>query len=449
MPRDLPTFRRRATRTVAAWGLATLAAWTLPSVPTATAAEPSAGGATLPGTAHAIVKLEPGPVTPSPSPSTSATPTFTPNPRSPFAETIGGAKLGGGGIVADPKAATPPPDVDVESYVVADLDSGAVLAAKNAHIRLPPASTLKTLTADALLPRLDKRARYTAVQADADVEGSKVGIVARKVYTIDQLFYGLFLPSGNDAAHALANASGGMAAAVRLMNAEAERLGAFDTHAVSTSGLDAPGQVSSAYDLALFAREGMANPDFKRYATTQRYNFPGKAGKSFQIQNGNQLLREYPGAIGVKNGYTTKAHNTLVGAAERDGHRIVVSLMRTDAPSWEKAAALLDWGFSVADAAKPVGTLVTTRDVARAAATKAARVPADPAGVARPQSPTPEGAKPAAPLGAAPTPAAQVNVVPEALQRLPAWIWLAAALFTVLAGMRVYTYVRAHRPPTV
>src|SRR5690606_8007491 len=250
--------------------------------------------------------------------SPSAHPTKTPapfgryHPANPFSEPVGGAALGRSGVVVDPNAPKPPPDVDVRSYLVADLDTGEVLAAKNALQRLYPASTLKTLTAITLIPRLDKRALYTAVREDADQIGSRVGIEAGHVYTIEQLFYGLFLSSGNDAAQALANASGGTEVAVRLMNEEAARLGAFDTHAVNTSGLDEPGQLSSAYDLALFARAGMANPDFRRYATTPRYDFPGRNGKTYQIQNGNDLLSEYPGAIGVKNGYTTKARNTLI-----------------------------------------------------------------------------------------------------------------------------------------
>ncbi|WP_085944464.1 D-alanyl-D-alanine carboxypeptidase family protein [Actinopolymorpha alba] len=415
-----------------------------------------------PGTARAeSLALEPGPAAttaPATAPPGSTAPTGTPtpgittgtNPANPFTESIGGAALGQtGSVVVDPKAPVRPPNVDVASYVVADLDTGEILAAKNAHAQLPPASTLKTLTAIALLPRLDKRARYTAVQADANMEGSKVGVEAGSIYTIDQLFYGLFLPSGNDAANALANASGGMRAAVRLMNAEAKRLGAFDTHAVNSSGLDEPKQVSSAYDLALFAREGMGRADFRKYATTPRYNFPGRGGKTFQIQNGNKLLANYPGAIGVKNGYTTQAHNTFVGAAERGGRRLVVSLMRTDRPSWEKAGKLLDWGFTVAEKAKPVGTLVTANEVALAAATHLTPQTASPGPTSAP-SHSPTGAtaqtQETPTAGAVPrTVRPGVTILPDTLQRLPLWIWVTGAAFVVLAGLRVYSHVRTRR----
>src|SRR5690606_36097310 len=112
--------------------------------------------------------------------SPSAHPTKTPapfgryHPANPFSEPVGGAALGRSGVVVDPNAPKPPPDVDVRSYLVADLDTGEVLAAKNALQRLYPASTLKTLTAITLIPRLDKRALYTAVREDADQIGSRV-----------------------------------------------------------------------------------------------------------------------------------------------------------------------------------------------------------------------------------------------------------------------------------
>ncbi|MET9018763.1 serine hydrolase [Actinopolymorpha sp. NPDC004070] len=396
------------------------------------------------GAAPGAPDAKPTPTTP-PVPGPSATPVPTANP---FTGPVGGAALGRRGVVVDRKSAPAPPKVDVASYVVADLDTGQVLASKNAHVPLPPASTLKTLTAVTLLPRLDKRARYTAVPADTRVEGSRVGIETGRAYTIDQLFYGLFLPSGNDAANALGNAAGGTRTAVEMMNTEARRLGAFDTHAVNTSGLDEPGQVSSAYDLALVARAGMARPDFRRYATTLRYNFPGKGKRTYQIQNLNKLLGHYPGAIGVKNGYTTKAHNTLVGAAEQDGRRLVVVIMRSKSPYWTRAAALLDWGFTVGAKAKPVGNLVTGDDVARAAAARAPRPAAPKPGSTRPASPaaTPTPVPTLAPGAAGATdPGVAIAAAESAWPRLPVWLWLMLLVFLGLAGLRVYSYVRSRR----
>ncbi|SDS48688.1 D-alanyl-D-alanine carboxypeptidase family protein [Actinopolymorpha singaporensis] len=419
-------------------GLATTLGLT--AVPAGAAVSSTVGA---PGAKPTPTTDPPAPAPPVPGPTAAPVPT-----SNPFTGPVGGAALGDRGVVVDQQATPAPPKVDVASYVVADLDSGEVLAAKNAHLRLPPASTLKALTAVTLLPRLDKRARYTATPADTRVEGSRVGIETGRAYTIDQLFYGLFLPSGNDAATALGNAAGGSRTAVEMMNTEARRLGAFDTHVVNTSGLDAPGQVSSAYDLALVAREGMSRSDFRRYVATLRYNFPGRDRKTFQIQNLNKLLGHYPGAIGVKNGYTTMAHSTLVGAAEQDGRRLVVVLMRSKAPYWTRAAALLDWGFTAGAKAKPVGTLVTGDDVARAAAARAPGAAAPKPGSTKPAGPaaSPSKTPTLAPGAAGPNaPGLAISTPESAWPRLPVWLWLMLLVFLALSGMRVYSYVRSRR----
>src|SRR6266508_3621015 len=166
---------------------------------------------------------------------------------SPTPGTLGGPLLWRPGVVhGAPPGARVPPAIGSISYVVADARTGAVLASKEAHRRLPPASTLKTLTALALLPALDPRKTYTATHADAAVDGTRVGMVEKGRYTVHQMFEGLFVMSGNDAANGLANAAGGLPATIRRMKATAAQLQAYDTVAVNPSGLDAPGQVSSA-----------------------------------------------------------------------------------------------------------------------------------------------------------------------------------------------------------
>lgn len=379
-------------------------------------------------------------------PGDSSTPDPTADPASdpdnPFDEPVGGEALGRTGVVMDPRATIPaPPNVSLGAYVVADLDTGEVLAAKNPHQSLRPASTLKALTAVTLLPRLEKRARYTALPKDAKVIGSKVGIEPGIEYTVDDLFHGLFLPSGNDAAVALSNASGGVRATVELMNDEAERIGAFDTHAANPHGLDARRQFSSAYDLALIAKEGMRRSDFRKYCSTRSYDFPGRKGKAFNIQNTNDLLTTYDGAIGVKNGYTTKAQNTLIAAAEQNGHRILVTALRSKSPFYEKVESLLDWGFTATEQVEPVGELVTPKDVADAKLKKSAR---------RSQTSAVEGSPdrstdtPTATGGAA-APNAGASLISAQLARLPIWLWAAGVLFVVLAAGRVYTYARTQR----
>ncbi|MGH8833863.1 MAG: D-alanyl-D-alanine carboxypeptidase [Actinomycetes bacterium] len=274
--------------------------------------------------------------------------------------TIGGLQLAASGLIVDLPPGTPrPPSVDAVAFVLADLDTGQIIAAKSPHRRLRPASTQKMLTAVTLLPRLDKTDAYVARHSDAAQEGSSVGLVEGRRYTIHQLFLGMLLPSGNDAAHALAIAAGGVTHTRTLMTAEARRLQALDTTVVNSSGLDEPGQFSSAYDLALFARAGMARADFRRYVATRTADFPDDAmGKTYQIQNGNRLLGSFAGTIGVKTGYTTLAHHTFAVAVTRSGRTLLLTLMRSDSRIRADAKALLNWGFANAGTATPVGQLV-------------------------------------------------------------------------------------------
>ena len=283
--------------------------------------------------------------------------------------TVGGERLSERGLVVDGDN-PPPPATSASSYVVADAGSGAIYAALDPHGRYRPASTLKTLLAVTMLPRLDPNSTYTADREDADVDGARVGLVAGQAYKIEDLWYGLMLRSGNDTANALAKAGAGgdRAKAVRMMNTEAERLQALDTTAVNPSGLDEDGQLSSAYDLALIARAGLARSDFSTYVGTVKREFPGNQtatatatnSQPFQMYTSNRLLlRGYPGAIGVKTGYTTLARNTLVAAAERDGRAIIVTLMDEPAGAiYRDAEALLDWAFANATDLRPVGELV-------------------------------------------------------------------------------------------
>ncbi|MFJ1748061.1 D-alanyl-D-alanine carboxypeptidase family protein [Streptomyces sp. NPDC088116] len=268
-----------------------------------------------------------------------------------------------------PGAPQPPGDVSALSWLVADARTGEVLAARNAHRRLPPASTLKTLFAVTALPHLSERARHTVKESELEDIGpgsSLVGINAGESYEVADLWRGVFLSSGNDAVRALAEMNGGWDATVVQMQEKAKLLGALDTHVVSPDGYDAEGQVSSAYDLAVFGRTGLASPAFVRYSSTVDAQFPGYGG-TFGIVNTNRLLsgedgvEPYPGLIGIKNGYTSDAGYTLVAAARRGGRTLVVTVMN---PQWgsghqvyEEARSLLDWGFDVKGRARPVGSL--------------------------------------------------------------------------------------------
>ncbi|NGO09471.1 D-alanyl-D-alanine carboxypeptidase [Streptomyces sp. HC44] len=284
------------------------------------------------------------------------------------------------GTQVRPGAGAPkvPKNVSARSWLVADAGTGAVLAAHNAHLKLPPASTLKTLFAVTVLPALPATVRHTVTKRDLKGVGdgsSLVGVKPGHTYRASDLWRGVFLNSGNDAVRVLAAMNGGWRTTAAQMQAKARALGARDTRVISPDGYDTPGQVSSAYDLAVFGRAGLRNADFARYCATVKARFPGK-GWSYDIQNTNRLLtgadgvERYPGLVGVKNGYTSKAGSTLVAAARRGGRTLVVTVMKPRAGGafavYEEARSLLDWGFEAAGRVEPVGSLEPSRAVPQA-----------------------------------------------------------------------------------
>jgi len=306
---------------------------------------------------------------------------------------VGGQRLIGTGVLTDLPAGTkrPPVPKEAASWLVADLNARTVLAGRGVHVPLAPASTLKIFTALALAPKLDPKTVYTGRPDDAAIDGTKVGIVPGSKYTVNDLLHGLLMVSGNDCANALGNASGGVPTAVKAIQAQARALGAFDTVVRGPSGLDARGQVSSAYDLALGGSAALLNPQLAAIMTTPTYRFPGK-GKSlgakrtrFQTQNHNRLLGQFPGTIGVKNGFTTKARGTFVGAATRNGHTYLAVSMRS-ATSTADVAGLLDWAFQYGSKARAIGTLVKPGELS------AMTGPSVPAPTPRAPAPTPSAA---------------------------------------------------------
>jgi D-alanyl-D-alanine carboxypeptidase (penicillin-binding protein 5/6) len=247
------------------------------------------------------------------------------------------------------------PAVGVVSYVLADLDSGEVLAARNPHARLRPASLMKTLTGLLVARRLPLDETLVGTQEDADQEGTRVGMGPGGQYTVRQIFDSMMIASGNDAAHALAvRLTGSVPATVDLMNTTARDLGALDTRAATPSGLDGPGMQTSAYDLASIFRVAMREPPFAEAVATRRIPFPGYgANPPFEVVNDNKLLTSgYQGYIGGKTGFTDDARHTFIGAAERNGRRLVAVLMRGEqrpVPMYQQASALLDHGFALTD----------------------------------------------------------------------------------------------------
>jgi serine-type D-Ala-D-Ala carboxypeptidase (penicillin-binding protein 5/6) len=283
-----------------------------------------------------------------------------PQPLPVPASPMGGDALSGCGIITAPRTPPVPEDISAEAWLVADLDTGDVIAARDPHGRHRPASIIKVLVAMQAIKELPIHKVVAGTQDDANAEGTKVGVGEGGFYSINDLLHGLLMHSGNDAAHALAMQLGGMDTALRKLNDLADKLGGHDTRVATPSGLDGPGMSTSAYDIGLFYRYAWQNAVFTDIVSTRSFDFPGRGDAGYPVENDNKLLANYPGAMGGKTGYTDDAGQTFVGAANRDGRRLVAVLMhgtRQPIAPWEQAAHLLDYGFATAPGTK-VGTLI-------------------------------------------------------------------------------------------
>jgi D-alanyl-D-alanine carboxypeptidase (penicillin-binding protein 5/6) len=176
-------------------------------------------------------------------------------------------------------------------------------------------------------------------------------------YRSTDLVDALFVASGNDDAQALARTGGDPASAGDRMTATAAQLGATDTTAQNPTGLDADGQLTTPYDLAVLTRAAISQPEIRRAAGLAELTFTGSDGKARHLTSSNPLLGHYPGALGVKTGSTADAGQTFVGAAERNGTTIAVVLMQAPTAFGPEAKALLDWGFAAAPGTTPIALL--------------------------------------------------------------------------------------------
>jgi hypothetical protein len=237
----------------------------------------------------------------------------------------------------------PAPNTTAVHIAIIDDASGQLMYGEQPYTQVPQASTTKIATTIVALersPDLSQRIKVT-VSASAMVArdgSSTMGIEPGLTVSLDTLLHGMMLPSGNDAAEQVAVTLGGTREQyVDWMNQEAAALGLKDTHFVNPSGMDADGHYSSAYDMAMLARYAMRNATFRDLAADMSYT-----GDGFKMANLNRLLGVYPGADGVKIGFTDAAQKTFVASAVHDGHRVFVSLMRSeDLPG--DSTALFNW----------------------------------------------------------------------------------------------------------
>jgi serine-type D-Ala-D-Ala carboxypeptidase (penicillin-binding protein 5/6) len=236
--------------------------------------------------------------------------------------------------------------VSAPEGILVDAQTGTVLWAKRPHMRRPIASTTKIMTAVVAMSRLRPHDRVVVTREATRVAPYREGLRAGERLQAWKLFYGLLLASGNDTAVALAVAAGGTKPHfIALMNEKARSLGLRDTHYRSPSGLIDEGNYSSAWDLAALTRYAFWNHRFRAIVRTarKRVAWPPPTYAKVYV-NHNKLLLWYPGADGVKTGWTTKAGHCLVASATRHGVRLIAVVL--DAPNhYGDVMKLFNYGF--------------------------------------------------------------------------------------------------------
>lgn len=240
------------------------------------------------------------------------------------------------------------PTVRAASVLVLDVQTGRVLHEKNADQRRPPASTQKLLTALVVVEEgnLDRQVRVEA--SDTWAEPSKLNIQPGDTYTRLQLLQILLVRSMNDVARAVArDNAGSVEAFAAKMNRKAAELGLTDSHFVNPNGLPAPGQFSTARDMARVAYAAYQNPTIRSIVNMKTLDFHFANGRVQEYKNTNRVLRNYAFCNGMKTGYTNAAGKCLIASAARDGRDVIaVVLGDTIEAIWKDAYALLSWGLA-------------------------------------------------------------------------------------------------------
>jgi D-alanyl-D-alanine carboxypeptidase len=235
--------------------------------------------------------------------------------------------------------------------VLLDLDTDELLWARDEHAARPPASLTKLVTvmvAMDLAGSLDRELTVPPAATQVEPDSTVMGLTAGEAVTVRDLMYGIFLVSGNDAAETLASALGDRARFLQLMDEKAAELGMTDSHFSNPTGLDDPGLRSSAYDLAVATIALVTRyPELLPIAATKDVVLPQTAAHpEFDLHSLIKLVATYPGATGLKTGYTDDAGYCLVGTAVRGGRHLAVVLLGEDTQLTVDAAHLLDFGFA-------------------------------------------------------------------------------------------------------
>lgn len=256
-------------------------------------------------------------------------------------------------------------ETSARAACVLEMTTGRVLFEHDMHRRLPMASTTKVMTALLAIERGDLSAPVTCSKNAFGVPGTSIYLAEGETLTLEEMLLGLMLSSGNDAAVAIAEHIGGSVAGFAgMMNERAAEIGAVNTHFANPHGLPDDTHFTCAYDLALIAREAMANDTFRRIVSTQRATIPWE-GRSYgrQLHNKNRLLSDYPGATGVKTGFTSRAGRCLVFGAQRGGMELVGVVLGCS--DWfDEAERLMDGCFETYTMTRMLGPLESAGQIA-------------------------------------------------------------------------------------
>ena len=231
---------------------------------------------------------------------------------------------------------------------VLEANSERKLYSKNENIKLPMASTTKIVTALTVLnncKELDKE--FKIDNRAVGISGTSIYLKQDEIMTVRELLYGMMLPSGNDAATALAyHISKDIPTFCELMKETAEKCGAYNSNFENPHGLDSSSHYTTAYDLALITAKALENDIFKEIVTTKYTRIRGSSQGTYRyLKNKNKLLNSLEGCIGVKTGYTGNAGRCLVSACERDGFRTVCVVLNCG-PMFEESFEYINKAYS-------------------------------------------------------------------------------------------------------
>ncbi|GAB1475851.1 hypothetical protein MASR2M70_06830 [Bacillota bacterium] len=239
-----------------------------------------------------------------------------------------------------------PPEVSARNAIVIEQQTGKILYEKKSKERAYPASITKIMTALLAIESGYMDRKVVVPAASAGIEGSSIYLAPGEKLSFTDLVYGLMLRSGNDAASAISRlVDGSPEKFVQRMNERARSIGAIETNFVNPSGLFDDTHYTTAYDMALIAREAMMNEEFRVIAGARSWEAKRGEGKYNYFYNKNKVVFEYPGGNGIKIGYTKKSGRTLVASAERDGLMLICVVM--GAPDWfNDSYKLMDYAFN-------------------------------------------------------------------------------------------------------